>query len=132
MFRSRECVLVNNLCVTNPAANPHNRAFIDGAKPGQGNVWRNNLSFNGSPGDPAVNPEDALSFISPTEGNLLGIDPFFVDPKAADFRLLPGSPAIGKGRTSDGMSTVDLAGAARGSVADIGAYTSRGAVRIPR
>lgn len=66
---------------------------------------------------------------SPNEGlvqdNLDGIDPKFVDPTNGDFRVLPGSPAVGAAEVLPDV-TDDFHGVPRPEVPapDIGPYQS--------
>lgn len=106
LFKSHGIVVENNICVSNPAANPNNRAFVD-ASSGGINTWRNNLSFNGNPGDASLNLYDSKSTISPGDGNILGSDPVFVDMKAGNLALGPGSPARAKGMGFSGAHPDD-------------------------
>ena len=56
------------------------------------------------------------------EGNLVGQDPLFRNPAAADYHLKPGSPALGMGSAAD-TPDVDLDGRKRSPGApDLGAY----------
>ena len=110
-------IFVNNIAVAvqDPQRlHPHNAAFLDkttGA-PNLGNVWKNNLGSEDVDGLAA----------SPTDGNLIGINPMFRNLTVHDFTLLPGSPAIGKGASAFGIPTDDLAGKKRGPRVDIGCY----------
>jgi serralysin len=95
----------NNIAVSNPAYNKENTAIFAGALKGYkstGNIFHNNLTFNGIPGNASVKVDfggDASSavVISGANGNLLGVDPQFINPGAYDFRLRTASPAKGKG-----------------------------------
>lgn len=64
-----------------------------------------------------------------TGGNLIGIDPLFVNAELRDYRVLPGSPAIDAGvEPPGGVSQIDFAGLQRvvGSKVDIGAHEYQG------
>lgn len=64
-----------------------------------------------------------------TGGNLIGVDPLFVNAELHDFRLLYGSPAIDTGvQPPGGLSQVDFAGHPRkvGSQVDAGAHEYQG------
>ena len=82
-------------------------------------IWQNNLTYNGTPGKSAVNFHRAKL----AAGNLFGRDPLLVEP-SADFRLKPGSPAIGAGTSDHGVPEVDLEGNPRKGPVDIGAYAA--------
>ncbi len=66
--------------------------------------------------------------------NLIGADPFFVDPGNSDYRLLAGSPAINAGNNDPpgGLGAFDLDGEDRifGPAVDIGAYEFLGSEKI--
>lgn len=60
-----------------------------------------------------------------TSGNLMNVDPDFVNAQADDFQLQPNSPAIDKGVVIPSV-TIDITGTFRpqGSAPDLGAYES--------
>jgi parallel beta-helix repeat protein len=121
----------NNIAIANPMYNRENTAILVGALKGYqstGNVFRHNLTFNGVPGEASIRinlSEGAAPFnISAKDGNLLGIDPQFINPGMHDFRLRSSSPARDAGITGINHGAVDLAGKPRivnGKI-DIGAY----------
>jgi serralysin len=115
---SDDVVWVNNIAWANPSLNPHNSALLN-TRGAQRVVWLNNLTFNGMPGKAAVN----FNGVKGPAGNLLGRDPLLVNP-SANFRLRPGSPAIGAGTKQYGVSEVDLDGKPRRGPVDIGAYAA--------
>lgn len=62
-------------------------------------------------------------------GNLVGIDPLFVNAELHDYRLLPSSPAIDTGvQPPGGLSQADFAGRPRvvGGTVDVGAHEYQG------
>ncbi len=118
--------VVNNICGANPNANKYNRALVDTGQSNRNNVWRNNLAFDGTVGHPAILVVDTPSTISVADGNLLGMDPLFVDMKAGNLKLKPASPAVRKGCTDYGMPKDDLAGGKRSRPPNLGAYDSSG------
>ncbi|MGV8042170.1 MAG: choice-of-anchor Q domain-containing protein [Thermoanaerobaculaceae bacterium] len=64
-----------------------------------------------------------------TGGNLIGVDPLFVNAELCDYRLLPGSPAIDTGvEPPGGLSQTDFAGHPRkvGGQVDVGAHEYQG------
>ena len=107
----------NNIAVANPMYNKANTAILFGALNGYkntGNVFRNKLTFNSVPGQPSVKinlPEDTAPIsISVRDGNLLGVDPQFVNPGMHNFRLRPASPAKNMGITAKGIGSVTASG----------------------
>lgn len=122
------CVIANNIAVANPAANPNNVAFVDAGSSStvknSGNVWKNNLSFNGAAGQPSTRFLNTTDTITAVDGNILGSNPLFVKPIAGNFTLQPTSPAINAGTNACGLSALDLEGNPRISkgVVDMGAY----------
>jgi parallel beta-helix repeat protein len=91
---------IDNIAVTNPALNPHNTAignYSYGGYVNQNVVWENNVTFNGTPGQPSFKTDGGNAAPLAADGNLLGVDPLFVNAAAFDFRLSPDSPASGLG-----------------------------------
>jgi hypothetical protein len=107
--------IMNNILVSRPGQ-PINSVGKDGGDQNSTNVVRaNNIYFGGLP--PKLTGE----------GDLIA-DPLFVnastDPKSADFRVKPGSPAIGAGARAAFVPYLDLDGKPRltASAPDRGAY----------
>jgi parallel beta-helix repeat protein len=121
---------VNNVAVANALAvntfNATNVALLDNSTDHSnlGNVWVNNLSFNGTEGEASIMLANSPSKITSAGGNILGSNPHFDSPRAANFALTARSPAVGAGTTAYGVSSADLSGSARisGSAVDMGAY----------
>jgi hypothetical protein len=71
------------------------------------------------------NNPDLAAPLAAGEANLVGIDPAFVDPAAADYRLQEGSPAIDAGSNTPpgGLGPFDVEGNSRvvNGVVDVGA-----------
>lgn len=103
----------------------NNTAFGNGTSgifAAPGNTYRNNISYGNGKLNPA--PDFYPNGGTPVQSNnLFGVDPKFVNPGAADFRLQSGSPAIDKGMTLSHV-TKDFAGVIRpqGPAYDIGAF----------
>jgi len=73
-------------------------------------------------------------FVNGMNGNIVGVDPQFVDFAGGDYRLAAGSPAINAGNNAFAAGIqYDLAGNPRimGGIVDIGAYESDGTVQPP-
>jgi parallel beta-helix repeat protein len=91
---------IDNIAVTNPAFDPRNTAIGNYSYGGYVNenvVWENNLTFNGTPGQPSFKTDGGNNAPLAADGNLLGVDPRFLNAADFDFRLDPGSPAFGLG-----------------------------------
>lgn len=120
---------INNIARTDPSINSDNRAIDNTSYGGYrnvGTVWHNNLTFNGTPGQASLRLDGGNPAPTAADGNLLGVDPRFVNPAvtSGDFRLQVGSPAIGAGTTAFGVAETDLSGLPRvaGGTIDMGAY----------
>lgn len=113
---------INNISVADPSSNSNNTAVGDYG--GGTNVkWYNNLTFNGTAGKASVNLDGGGTGPTAANGNLLGVDPKFVNPGADNFHLASNSPALDKGTSSYGLASVDLDGSDRViGVVDLGAY----------
>ncbi|MFT3974663.1 MAG: DUF4082 domain-containing protein [Amaricoccus sp.] len=113
---------VNNIAVADPTRNSNNVAIGDYGD--NSNVkWINNLTYNGTAGKASVNTDGGNTGPTAANGNLLGVDPKFVDAASGNFHLSSSSPAVNKGSSAYGLASVDLDGGSRvvGSV-DLGAY----------
>ena len=118
---SRGNVWANNIAVADTEANQNNTAI--GFYGNNADViWRNNLTFNGQPGDASMRLDGGNPAPTAQQGNLLGVAPGFADAPT-DFRLTSSSPAIESGTGAFGLAWEDLGGGDRtvGTV-DIGAY----------
>ncbi|MDD5674359.1 MAG: hypothetical protein PHC61_09355 [Chitinivibrionales bacterium] len=122
----RDVIIANNIAVANPIANTNNVAFVEGrlTSGAPANVWVNNLSFDGTQGQASIYLNSTASTITATNGNILGADPLFVNPKTGNFSLQAASPAISHGTTAYGAPAFDLAGNAQTSPPCIGAYAA--------
>lgn len=117
---------VNNVTVADISSNPNILSIQDQTtdRTNIGNVWKNNLTFNGRAGQSSVGDFAEYGMGTPitaANGNILGADPRFVDP-VTEFRLLSTSPAIGKGTAAYGVPALDLANNVRSWSVDMGAY----------
>ena len=120
---------LNNIAVTDKSISGDNTAIDNTSSNGYinaNNEWHNNLTFNGTTGDvfpsgpTGGQPEAVCCF----DGNLLGVDPQFVNAPF-NFLLGPDSPAIDGGTDQYGYPALDQddePGHAGG--VDTGAYES--------
>jgi serralysin len=118
-------IWVNNIAVADPRVNPNNTAignYSPDSYVNQNVKWNNNITFNGTAGQASMHISTGDAVPTAANGNLLGVDPKFVKP-GVDFNLLPDSPAINKGTSSQGLGTSDVDGGARvvNGMVDIGA-----------
>jgi len=124
-FWASNNVFINNISVADTAVNTYNKAYTDASSDGSnvGNVWKNNLSFNGTAGQPSTLIVNSTSTITAANGNILGSAPLFNSPAKDDFTLQAASPAINTGTTNYDIPAIDLAGSipANGFV-NMGAY----------
>ena len=117
-------VWVNNLAVANPSITGNNTAIDNTSHAGytnHNNVWSNNLTFNGTPGDPSIRNAGGNTTLRVQDGNLLGVDPLLDNP-TRNFRIDPDSPAIDSGTRAHGNVARDLYGNQRTGAIDIGVH----------
>lgn len=104
--QSSNNTFVNNIAVADPGIHSQNTAIDNNSYGGYSNdnvVWENNLIFNGKPGQNSVKTDGGNSAPSASDGNLIGVNPNFVDPGKGDFNLGSGSPAIGAGTNNSDL-----------------------------
>lgn len=113
---------VNNIAVADPSRNSNNVAIGDYGD--NSNVkWINNLTYNGTAGKASVNTDGGNTGPTAANGNLLGVDPKFVNAAGGNFHLSDNSPAINKGSSTYGLASFDLDGATRVvGIVDLGVY----------
>lgn len=119
---------VNNIAVANPKLTGENTAIDNTSFSGyknSGNVWKNNLTYNGTSGDASVRSTGSNGGLSASDGNLLGVNPKFISAPG-NFELSSGSPAIDAGTKAYGYYSVSLDSGTRVGVIDIGAYEANG------
>jgi parallel beta-helix repeat protein len=123
---------VNNIAVADPGMNSWNRAINNVTTNGYVNQdvkWHNNITFSGTPGQASVLSDYGLP--SAANGNLLGVDPKFVNAAGGNFHLKLGSPAINAGTLAFGFETTDMDNQNRvNGTVDIGADESIGTSSI--
>ena len=97
---------VNNIAVANPSVNSHNTAIANVSSGGanQNVMWADNITYNGTSGQASVNNDGGNSVPSAANGNMLGVDPKFVQP-GVDFHLQGSSPAVDTGTSGYGLAT---------------------------
>jgi serralysin len=110
----------NNIAVANPMYNKENTALLIAALKtykSTGNVFRNNLTFNGVVGQASVKVDfgdwPPPITVTAESGNLLGVDPQFVNPGMHDFRVQASSPAKKMGITAKDVGPITLSSTAR-------------------
>ena len=103
---SNNNTFVNNIAVADPSVNPNNTAIINGSSGGANKnvVWADNITFNGASGQASVNNDGGNSVPTVANGNMLGVDPKFVQ-SGVDFHLQGGSPALNAGASGYGLAT---------------------------
>ena len=126
--QSSNNTFVNNIAVADPSINGNNTAIDNNSYGGYTNantVWANNVIFNGKIGAQSVSNDGNNSVPTAANGNLIGVDPEFVNAAAGNFDLSAGSPAIDAGTTKYGVASTDNDGDTRvvGQI-DIGAQES--------
>ncbi|MGD9862001.1 MAG: nitrous oxide reductase family maturation protein NosD [Pseudodonghicola sp.] len=135
--QSSNNTFVNNIMVADPSVNANNTAIDNTSYGGYSNdnvVWANNLTFNGTDGKASVRTDGGNAMPAARDGNLLGVNPDFVDPSSGDFHLRANSDAVDTGSSLYGLADSDLDGNDRtlGTV-DLGAYEqgSNAAQNVP-
>ena len=96
---------VNNIAVADPSVNPNNTAISNGSYGANKNVvWADNITYNGASGQASVNNDGGNSVPTVANGNMLGVDPKFVQ-SGVDFHLQGSSPALNAGASGYGLAT---------------------------
>jgi parallel beta-helix repeat protein len=115
---------VNNIAVADPKVNPNNTAISNTSDNGANKnvVWADNITYNGANGQASVNNDGGNSVPTVANGNMLGVDPKFVQ-SGADFHLQGSSPALNAGANGYGLAT-------SGAV-NIGAEGASGTTSVP-
>ncbi|SHE59320.1 Right handed beta helix region [Loktanella atrilutea] len=126
--QSSNNTFVNNIAVADPSVNGNNTAIDNNSYGGYVNenvVWQDNLVTDGRPGVLSASNDGGNSVPTAADGNLIGVDPQFVDPARGNFDLSDGSPAIDEGHNGAAISHTDNDGDARivGQI-DMGAQES--------
>ena len=94
---------VNNIAAADPTVNPNNTA-IDNTGANKNIVYADNITYNGTSGQASVNNDGGNSVPTAANGNMLGVDPKFVQA-GTDFHLQSSSPAVNAGASGYGLAT---------------------------
>ena len=125
--QSSNNTFINNIAVADPGINSGNTAIDSTSYGGYQNenvTWISNLTFSGQTGNASVRTDGGNPTLSASDGNLLGVDPGFVNAPN-NFRLENGSAAINAGSDAYGLPGADLDGLARAvGIVDMGAFES--------
>jgi parallel beta-helix repeat protein len=146
VYGSSYDTVVNNIGVATVTPGKQTPALNDvwTDAPNIGNVWKNNLAFDGVPGDNSVSigtlpatttggqvertVQAAVSNggtpITAANNNILGKDPQFVSASTGNYMLRPNSPARLGGTTDYGSPAFGLGGYLQTDPPTIGAYTT--------
>ena len=86
--------------------NPNNTAISNTSDNGANKnvVWADNITYNGASGQASVNNDGGNSVPTVANGNMLGVDPKFVQ-SGVDFHLQGSSPALNAGASGYGLAT---------------------------
>ncbi len=126
--QSSNNTFVNNIAVADPEINSNNTAIDNNSYGGYSNdnvTWENNVVYNGRAGVLSVSNDGNNSVPTASDGNLIGVNPQFVNAAAGNFELASNSPAIDAGQSGANVSNIDNDGDARVSgQIDIGAQES--------
>ena len=97
---------VNNIAVADTKVNSNNTAISNTSDNGANKnvVWADNITYNGSSGQASVNNDGGNSVPTVANGNMLGVDPKFVQ-SGVDFHLQGSSPALNAGASGYGLAT---------------------------
>ena len=113
--QSSNNTFINNIAVADPSINSHNTAIDNNSYGGYTNdnvVWQDNVLYNGTDGKLSVSTDGGNAAPSAADGNLIGVDPEFVDPENGDFTIAAGSAAMDHGADADGASPLSTPPAA--------------------
>nr|WP_184148067.1 right-handed parallel beta-helix repeat-containing protein [Amaricoccus macauensis] len=124
---------VNNIAVADPTVSGTGTAIDNTSNNGyinSDNIWRNNLTYNGTSGDDSVRTTGGNTKLSPEHGNLLGINPMFLGAPG-NFTLHPDSLAIDGGTKNYGFPVLDSDGNPRQGGLDMGAIESGTRPEVP-
>lgn len=126
IWRTPNTIVANNIMVADPAFNANNVALLIVSDSNSTGLF-NNLTFDGTAGQASYQTVSTTTQLTSANGNLIGVDPQFVNPPA-DLHLLTSSPALGVGTLAYGYSANDIAGNPRvvNNKIDIGAYEATG------
>jgi hypothetical protein len=135
---SHDITVANNIAravVGTGAYTKSNTAIADVAGSGQTNqndVYLNNLTYDGAPGDGSTNLQNTTATVSSANGNILGTDPQFGSETDFNFTLQSFSRAIDSGTAAAGFPLLDLNDLPRpqGAAIDLGAYEYGYSLRI--
>jgi hypothetical protein len=119
----------NNICWTTNDTGSEKRAihFTGDGRANTGNVYTNNLTFNGTPGQQSAIIDGAYSAAFPGNNPLLGTDPKLTNVGAANFIPLSGSPVIGAGVAGpSGYPLMAADGKLQPTPPNVGAFNPRG------